>query len=574
MAQIKVKQVAGLAATISALTGLDNIVEKFTTTATDGATGILITYSAKERDAVQIHVNGHKVQEGYSWQKGGSPITADALEANTELVWDAATAGYTLDATDEIEIRYETETAGSLSGGSHTQYTNQDVADYLNGGLNTHIIPATNAQYDLGSAEKKIRHLYLSNNSLYLGEEHIQMQEGKLQVPALRVAGEFDIDTKANLAQDLKSTEDLRMSQLYTEKISKATSPVWLLKGEAQYVGSGQWVSLQQDEQGNPTDLDQGWFLTCAHNIYDLVGSVHSFHDPIYIALGKEWYIVNPAHVYYDAVADVALIQTGLGLQADSVLKLAARAPKTGQPCWMVGFPGGLDNDSITQGIIRDAHFNITDGGQAVDSLFLTAPGIGGNSGSAILDAAGDIIGIFTFGYSAYETFGGGANWEVLNQVIPQLVLNGPGRWTGKRYLGIDWRRIGPHDWQAYLPVTDGAGGPQLWSRAQQQGCRITAVAADSPLQGILQPDDILLGCQLLDTGGSFEFGYTSAQRTPGVMIYQLLEANFQLDWIQAGTNARMQQVVNLTTYAATTEARDHYLAGGQNIITSQAQVQ
>ncbi|MEK9696692.1 MAG: hypothetical protein VW270_13095, partial [Candidatus Poseidoniales archaeon] len=36
--------------------------------------------------------------------------------------------------------------------------------------FNFHLLPETNSQYDLGSAEYKIRHLYLSNNSLYLGD--------------------------------------------------------------------------------------------------------------------------------------------------------------------------------------------------------------------------------------------------------------------------------------------------------------------------------------------------------------------------------------------------------------------
>ena len=36
--------------------------------------------------------------------------------------------------------------------------------------LTGHILPLTNADYDLGSAEKKIRHLFLSDNSLWLGD--------------------------------------------------------------------------------------------------------------------------------------------------------------------------------------------------------------------------------------------------------------------------------------------------------------------------------------------------------------------------------------------------------------------
>lgn len=37
----------------------------------------------------------------------------------------------------------------------------------VNGPMSGSVIPDTNSQYDLGSAEFKIRHLYLSDNSIY-----------------------------------------------------------------------------------------------------------------------------------------------------------------------------------------------------------------------------------------------------------------------------------------------------------------------------------------------------------------------------------------------------------------------
>ena len=37
------------------------------------------------------------------------------------------------------------------------------------------IIPTTNSQFDIGSAEKKVRHLFLSDNSLYMASGIIQM---------------------------------------------------------------------------------------------------------------------------------------------------------------------------------------------------------------------------------------------------------------------------------------------------------------------------------------------------------------------------------------------------------------
>lgn len=47
--------------------------------------------------------------------------------------------------------------------------------------LSGHIIPTANAQYDLGNAEYKIRHLFLSDNSLWVGDKHkISISNGEI----------------------------------------------------------------------------------------------------------------------------------------------------------------------------------------------------------------------------------------------------------------------------------------------------------------------------------------------------------------------------------------------------------
>ena len=54
----------------------------------------------------------------------------------------------------------------------------------INGWNNTnnHLIPTVNAQYDLGSAEYKVRHLYLSDNSLWIGDEHkLDISNGQIK---------------------------------------------------------------------------------------------------------------------------------------------------------------------------------------------------------------------------------------------------------------------------------------------------------------------------------------------------------------------------------------------------------
>ena len=61
------------------------------------------------------------------------------------------------------------------------------------GAINGHIIPDTNITYDLGSAEKKFRDLYLSTGTLYLGDESISITDGQLTSTASIASPDFDV---------------------------------------------------------------------------------------------------------------------------------------------------------------------------------------------------------------------------------------------------------------------------------------------------------------------------------------------------------------------------------------------
>lgn len=76
-------------------------------------------------------------------------LNTSTATANQILSWDGADYAWVADQT-----------------GVGSSYGDADVATYLNGNLDSHIIPDTNATYDIGSAEYKIRHFYLSNNSM------------------------------------------------------------------------------------------------------------------------------------------------------------------------------------------------------------------------------------------------------------------------------------------------------------------------------------------------------------------------------------------------------------------------
>jgi len=69
-----------------------------------------------------------------------------------------------------------------LKSNNDASFNNVDISGVLKGtsgiynnnqlALGSHIIPISNADYDLGNAEYKIRHLFLSDNSIWIGDKH------------------------------------------------------------------------------------------------------------------------------------------------------------------------------------------------------------------------------------------------------------------------------------------------------------------------------------------------------------------------------------------------------------------
>ena len=64
--------------------------------------------------------------------------------------------------------------------------TDSSVSGYFDSNnnlrYNMHLIPESNANYDFGSAEYKVRHLFLSDNSLWIGDTNkIDASSGTVQ---------------------------------------------------------------------------------------------------------------------------------------------------------------------------------------------------------------------------------------------------------------------------------------------------------------------------------------------------------------------------------------------------------
>ena len=99
----------------------------------------------------------------------------------------------------------------NLLGFLDASFTNLDVSGIFKGSnsqihLGSHIIPTQNAQFDLGNAEYKIRHLFLSDNSLWIGDDHkIDVSGGKMKFKKRKKNGipKFILENTSNTEQNI-----------------------------------------------------------------------------------------------------------------------------------------------------------------------------------------------------------------------------------------------------------------------------------------------------------------------------------------------------------------------------------
>lgn len=83
--------------------------------------------------------------------------------------------GVALTSTTDIVVR-DINMHGDLSG-NDASFNTIEMNRFAG-----HILPTTNEAFDIGSADKKIRHLFLSDNSLWLGDEHkLGIDEGSIK---------------------------------------------------------------------------------------------------------------------------------------------------------------------------------------------------------------------------------------------------------------------------------------------------------------------------------------------------------------------------------------------------------
>jgi len=103
--------------------------------------------------------------------------------------------------------------------------------------------------------------------------------------------------------------------------------------------------------------------------------------------------------VKLDGPADLVLLYTPM---TGTPVSLSNRVVR-GQDCWIIGNPLGL-TDILTKGIVSKIHFAVPE--EKASFIIVDAVALPGNSGGAVVDSQGRLIGILTRSTSLFGGFG------------------------------------------------------------------------------------------------------------------------------------------------------------------------
>jgi hypothetical protein len=136
-------------------------------TANGTSSSFTLNNAPEGRDFLIVTVSGVP-QGGDTFSVSGTTLTLGGTPQNGEIV-------EVIDFSTGVFSPAPNSTDDIAEGSSNFYYTDTRVKTLMgNGTLNSNIIPATDITFDLGSASKRWRDLYLAGNTIYLGDAQIK----------------------------------------------------------------------------------------------------------------------------------------------------------------------------------------------------------------------------------------------------------------------------------------------------------------------------------------------------------------------------------------------------------------
>lgn len=237
-----------------------------------------------------------------------------------------------------------------------------------------------------------------------------------------------------------------------------------------------------------------GWVVSSAHGF--LEGNVQTKvpTNSVYVSVTNmngvqgQNMVLQANEIYVDAAADLAVIKLP-GLMSQPHLQWGNSLASTpGSRIYTIGSPLSSDQQSISQGLIRDnefVRFPIS-----VESILTSDSSYEGHSGSPIVDEYGKVVGVLTFGIKGdanadVSTITGGPSQRMAQPIVGRLIEN-QNDYTAKGFMGANvWFPV-----NAFDIIDLGLVGSGFNTR----GIRLANIASGEPLDVAgLQTDDIIV---------------------------------------------------------------------------------
>lgn len=230
-------------------------------------------------------------------------------------------------------------------------------------------------------------------------------------------------------------------ADVYNECIPSVVSICIKSTTNSYYVGSG-FITT-----GPNTNL-YTYVLTAAHVILDPDAGGYPVCANIWVNISSPmntmYKIISPhAIMGIDKHSDVALIRLNVPTSTYLIVKNSRTECKIGDVVQTIGFPGGIDMQSISRGIIRDnkAQFD----SNVMESVVTDISIYGGNSGGPLITSDKKVLGIVSYGYtSTGEEINGGVASYLFAPIVSYFLINYTGTTLSypKGYLGIQYRGV------------------------------------------------------------------------------------------------------------------------------------